>query len=927
MERNFHYIRHMRSILNTTFIIITAILLAPEWSLSQPRRITVYPNYAGTGEQTTLAFRDIRRPRVAVVLSGGGGRGLAHVGVLDVLEKNNVPIDMIVGTSIGAIIGGLYASGYTTEQLRTLVDTTDWNYVLSLTQDTDREQMFLSQKRTADKKQLTVRFDALTPVIPSAVSTGQRLTTFINQLTLQALYHPVRSFDDLKIPFRSVATDLVSGRKVVFESGNLSEALRASISVPLLYNTLKKDSMELTDGGLVSNIPVDVARAMGADIVIAVNTTSPMRTAEQLKNPWEVADQIISIMAQEANRRSLREATIVITPDLGNYPVGDFTNRSVALRQGALAAAQSISLIRDSLRSRERTLLEDSSPLSSFPFTVRALRTLVPLYDSAAAGRLLASIDPGSTVTSADVRNVLGGLYRSGWYSDIAADIVMDSGGTIIELRGDVNPLLHGVDVTGASYFTADELLGHFTHLIGRPYNVPELRSAEEQVLGLYRENGLSLARVRTSRFDDATGRLSMEIDEGTIRKIYLKGKTVSRDWVVWRELGFRDGSLFTVNSGKQALLNLYGTNLFEQVLMDVAYEEGRPTIIIQVDERPTEVSRLGFRADNERNLQPSIEFRNENVLGTATEFGLSFAGGLRNRRYVADFQANRVFNTYFTLNLDAFYDLKDIYTFGDNAAQSTRTRFVRSRTGEYRQVLYGVSFLLGQQVERFGTLSAEYRLEADEIIPISGTGYTADRFTVQSLTLSSTIDTRDRYPFPRNGSFTNFSWETATSSLKGVVGDVGYSKIYFEYSTSLSYQSFTLHPRIILGFGDETVPLSQQFSLGGEESFFGLREFDSRGRQLFITGAEFRTIFPFRIVWDTYLRVRYDLGSIWPQREDIRLKDFHHGIGLGISLDTPLGPANLSVGRSFYIRRDLLDQPFTLGPVVGYFSFGYPIL
>ncbi len=155
----------------------------------------------------------------------------------------------------------------------------------------------------------------------------------------------------------------------------------------------------------------------------------------------------------------------------------------------------------------------------------------------------------------------------------------------------------------------------------------------------------------------------------------------------------------------------------------------------------------------------------------------------------------------------------------------------------------------------------------------------------------------------------------------------MGYSKIYFTYETNASYQNFTLHPKIVIGFGDQTLPLSQQFSLGGEDSFFGLREYDTRGRQIFLTSLELRTRFPFQIIWDTYFRIRYDLGSIWPQREDIRLRDFHHGLGAILSIDTPAGPINVAVGRSFYIRQDLLEQPLTLGPVIAYLSLGYPIL
>lgn len=907
------------------FLIVITILSCFS-AQSQERKLVITPHFS---EKTSdygniYGYREIKRPKIALVLSGGGARGMAHLGVLEVLEKNNIPIDLIVGTSIGGIIGGLYASGYTTEQLKELVDTTDWNFILSLGQETERKHLFLSQKQTADKKQLTIRFDGLTPIIPTAISTGQRLTNFINQLTLQALYHPIKSFDDLKIPFRSVATDLVTGEKIIFKSGNLSEALRASISVPLMYQPLKKDSMELIDGGLVSNIPVEVAKDLGADIIIAVNTISPLRSATQLNNPWEVADQIINIMAQDANKRALDSATVIITPDLGKYSASDFDHIVFAIQQGTYAASEKIQSLKDAIKKKEEQILQDTSPLSNFDFTVRSLRYSGDLVDPSAPDT--STIFTGAKISVNTLREHVTQIYSHGWYNDISSEIFLFDTTADIVVTTKQNPVLESVFIDGNTLFTSEEIAIYFQQLLHKPFNAPLVAETIDRVLGMYRENEYSLAQVQDVKFESSSGTLYLTINEGIIQKIYLKGKEVSRDWVIWRELGFRDGNVFTVSKGRQALINLYGTNLFEQVLMDVAYENDKPTIIIQMEEKPTDVSRLGFRADNERNLQPTIEFRNENLLGTATEIGASFAGGLRNKKYIVDFQANRVFNTYFTFNLDAYYDLKDIFTYANDVLQTTRKKFVRSRIGEYRQVLYGVSFQLGQQVEKLGTLNIEYRIESDEIKFISGTGYSPEQFTLQSLRLGSTIDSRDRYPFARTGSLTHFSWETATSTLKGVVGDVGYSKIYFEYGTNVSYENFTLHPKVVLGFGDQTLPLSQQFSLGGEDSFFGLREFDSRGRQIFLTSAEFRTQSPFKIIWDTYFRVRYDFGSIWPQREDIRIRDFHHGIGFGLSLDSPVGPVNFSIGRSFYIRRDLLDQPLTLGPVIAYFSLGYPI-
>jgi NTE family protein len=139
--------------------------------------------------------RQLKRPRVALVLSGGGARGAAQIGVLRVLERYNIPVDFIAATSMGAIVGGLYASGYTVDEIETLAEETPWDEVLSLTEETKRTELFVDQKISGDRSFLAVRFQGFEPVIPAAVSSGQRLTDFLSARTLQALYHPVPDFE------------------------------------------------------------------------------------------------------------------------------------------------------------------------------------------------------------------------------------------------------------------------------------------------------------------------------------------------------------------------------------------------------------------------------------------------------------------------------------------------------------------------------------------------------------------------------------------------------------------------------------------------------------------------------------------------------------------------------------------------------------
>ena len=857
------------------------------------------------------------------MLSGGGARGVAHIGVLRALEKYHIPIDLIVGTSIGSLVGGLYAAGYSTDQLQTVIDTTNWAEVLSFADESERTNLFVGQKEAADKEMLNVRFDGLTMVIPSAFSSAQRLTTFINQLTLQGIYHPSPSFDDLEIPFRAVATDLISGKRMVLSSGPLAEALRATITVPLLYSPVNRDSMQLTDGGLISNIPVEVAQDLKMDIIIAVDISSPLRTANQLKAPWEVADQIIGIMAQLANRQSLEKATIVIKPDLGNHLASDFTNLDSLVTKGEEAMISAIPALLDSIQRKQT--LENSSFTGRRESPVKISSVSfegAPLPDSTAVN--LRSLVNLKSVSLALLREKLDWIYSSGDYSDSYAKLTFHDSSAAIQFTNIGNPKIRTIEMSGNSLIALDDLTPIVQPLTGRPANANTARAALSNLLALYRDRGYPLARVRSVQFDTVSGALRLGIDEGVIAHMTVEGTTKSRDWVIWRELPFTVGDVFTVSNAQRAIANLMSTNLFDQVLIDVRYLDNNNEIVIKASEKKSEVLGVGLRVDNERDAQPSLQIRDENFLGAATELGVGFAGGLRNRDYVFDFKANRIFNSYYTFDLNAYYDLRDIYTYDNNPAVQSPTSWDRLRIGEYRQIKDGGVFSLGTQVERLGTVTAEYRLELNQINFITGRGYSTDRFTLQTLRLSSIIDTQDEYPFAKSGSLMNLSWETASSLA---AGDIGYSKLFVSYEWFTTYfERHTLHPKITFGFADKTLPLSQQFSLGGEDSFYGLYEDDSRGRQIFVINLEYRALLPVKVFWDTYFRVRYDFGSIWPQQENISLRALHHGVGAGLAIDTPAGKASVSVGRSFFVRRDLLTQPLSLGPVITYLSFGYPL-
>ena len=285
------------------------------------------------------AAPDSTRPRIGLVLSGGGARGLAHIGVLKALEDLRVPIDVIAGTSMGAIVGGLYASGMRAAELETALRDVQWNEVFN--SRVARRQ--LSQRRKEQD------FD-ISPLVelgwrdgtlqaPRGAVSSRGLESLLRRLTLPV--RDVRRFDHLPIPFRAIATDMESGAAVVLDEGDLALALRSSMSVPGVFSPIELNGRVLGDGGLVNNLPIDVARALGAEVVIVVNIGTPPGGRESLGSAVGLTSQMITLLTEQNVQRSLatmRPMDVLITPSLGRLGAGDFEQASALIALGEAGA-------------------------------------------------------------------------------------------------------------------------------------------------------------------------------------------------------------------------------------------------------------------------------------------------------------------------------------------------------------------------------------------------------------------------------------------------------------------------------------------------------------------------------------------------------------------------------------------------------------
>ncbi|WP_323161797.1 patatin-like phospholipase family protein [Pseudomonas fluorescens] len=266
------------------------------------------------------------RPKVGLVLSGGAARGLAHIGVLKALEEQGIKIDAIAGTSMGAVVGGLYASGYKIDELENLALNIDWQQALS--DAPPREDVPFRRKQDDRdflvKQKLSFRDDGSLG-LPLGVIQGQNLALLLESLLAHT--SDTRDFDKLPIPFRAVATDIANGEKVVFRKGHLPQVIRASMSIPAVFAPVELDGRLLVDGGMTDNIPLDVAREMGVDVAIVVDIGTPLRNRKQLTTVVDVLNQSITLMTRrnsEEQLAALHPDDVLIQPPLASFGVTDF---------------------------------------------------------------------------------------------------------------------------------------------------------------------------------------------------------------------------------------------------------------------------------------------------------------------------------------------------------------------------------------------------------------------------------------------------------------------------------------------------------------------------------------------------------------------------------------------------------------------------
>ncbi len=355
-------------------------------------------------------------PKIGIALSGGAARGLAHIGVLKVLEQAGIPVDVITGTSMGSVVGGLYALGYNADQLDTIVRAQDWFRLL--TDPVDRRDLPVDRKIAADRIMLTLPIYRGGIHLPRSVVPGQRIWELLTRLTWSA--HGVHDFHRLPTPFAAVATDLETGQAVVLDRGFLPDAIRASMALPSVFAPVEVGGVVLIDGGVVRNLPAHDARALGADVLICSDVTDPLEPRDSIVSLVDVLLQSVSFRVWDSERAERGACDVLIVPDVRAFTSFGFGRAAELMARGEAAARAALPEIAAKV-GRRRVQPRPQAPPAPDSVLVTAVRfeisgggTVTPAFLAHALG-----LRPPAWTTLRELGARIARLYATGLFANV----------------------------------------------------------------------------------------------------------------------------------------------------------------------------------------------------------------------------------------------------------------------------------------------------------------------------------------------------------------------------------------------------------------------------------------------------------------------------------------------------------------------------
>ncbi|MCK5347121.1 MAG: BamA/TamA family outer membrane protein, partial [Candidatus Heimdallarchaeota archaeon] len=497
-----------------------------------------------------------------------------------------------------------------------------------------------------------------------------------------------------------------------------------------------------------------------------------------------------------------------------------------------------------------------------------------------------------NTITLEMIKNDLDIIYSSGSYKSVQASMLASRNDSILVYSLNVTDVITGAEFEGSTLFADSVIQNLLKYRSGFPLNMNHISKGLSEIKGMYRNQGYALIRFKEIDFNPTSGLLKVHLDEGTIGDIGIEGNEISEEIIILREFPLSKNDIYNSRLVKEGIDNIYNTQLFDKVSVNVDIRDGKNILNIKVLEKKHVVLRLGGKVGSERGAQLYAEWANENFLGNAYQLYLSARYGEHDRRIGLNYRVDQVFETLLTTSFKVFYDWKRFpFIVGDE------------EKGEYLEIRRGAKFGIGLQLQKLGQISIEMRLENVKDSPYSGNLTEAQQERVsqkselRTLSVKSVTDNRDNIAFTTNGIYNVWFWETANQQI--VRGQEKYTKAFVNLEGFYTYwMRHTFHFRGLIGIGDKTLPFSEWFRIGGLHDFIGLHDSEYFGRQVILANLEYRFLLPFEIISDVYLAFRYDIGAIW-ETADLVLEseDFFTGIGGWLGINTLLGPLYFGYG------------------------------
>ncbi len=901
--------------LTVSLLIISLLMILAEISdaVASPT-VIVYPDTLKLPQRRFALCRAMKpaRKTIGLALSGGGANSFAQIGILRAFEEEDVPVDCIAGTSMGAIIGGLYSSGYSPTEIEEIVHTIPWDSFLSLNNDYTRSNIFLEQQRIRDRASIAIRFKKLKLIIPKSLNSAQLITGRLDLLALHALYHTSNDFSSLPINFRAVATDLVSGMRITLSSGSLSEAIRASSTIPILYEPIVQNNYHLVDGGLVANLPVDELETLSADYKIAIDTHGSMyATGEELDLPWKAADQAMTILTKLQYPVQLAKADMVISPDLKNHKATDFSNITELVESGYATGKALAKKIKQQIKQKH----------TQGRFIGNWKKSAFFRHEDPIPGERITSI----LMQGIDVKKTLQELLETDLFTRVYA--VLDKKHHTAVFHLEPLPALHHVTILGGppDLPAPEKIESCFKDVIGKLYKNSEGTKCLESLIKEYRKKGYSLVTITDTEISN--GVLQVTLSSGKPQSIQIhRDKNLTKITPITREIKIDSTRAFTLVKAEESVDNLYETGVFNRVSLAAenpsASKPGDQLLRFSFEEKPSSVLRFGLRYDETNDAQLLIDIRDENLGGNTSSIGGWLKTGRNGSLANMEFSMPRIGTSHFTMSSRLFYD--------QHVFEHLETT---EKISNYGIQKYGLTHAFGARIRKNGQFIADMTLQNAQSYTAGNTMGELNKAnsTMLSLGTQLTMDSRNNALIPTSGSYTNFRYSITTALLDNHELFWQVSGNHEENIRLTSRMTFQLSG--LFGVSSNNMLLSEKFFLGGagttySQRFVGLKENALQSNNMAAAGIQLGYKPSFEILFPTSLFLHYNIGNVWDTLDDISAASPLQGIGTSMIWETPIGPARIAISK-ILPSREHDQRTGSVSPrfseTILYFSVGHP--